>query len=988
MKINKKEVSGYNPCFRIHLALCFLCLIFINLKAGTEFQFKQLGTLDGLSGNNITCVYQDQMGFIWIGTTYGLNRYDGSNVYTYQNNPFDSTSILSNRVNCILEDNETNLWIGTEEGLTRYNHFTNSFSHYQFEASYASTETLNFILSIYQDSRDELWITSRFGLIKFNHNSGEYSIYFPNTTIKQVLEDKQNNFWIASWENGLVEFNRDKETWIQYLPPKGLSERTNNHKTFSLFEDSNGFLWIGNEWEELWRFDPIKRRYLDVLKNPDPDKHITLKAQAFLEDDNERIWLCTPSGIVIISKSGEYLGILTNNRYSQNSLSCNICINIFEDKDGRFWISTLTGGVNIYDPNRLKFKDNLPAINQSPNRLNKSFKSAYVDKDNYLWIGTDYGLNKLNRQGDIIQTDTYSAENPNSIGVGGVTGITNDLEGDLWVGTWGGGLYQFYEKKNKFIKFPYSEGLYHDPHHISTNLILGFTLDDEGYIWIKNVAERVNRLDPRNNTISHYVFDFKARFHHSLIVDTVRQSVWISSYNGFYQIDKKTGEITGYQNNPQNHNSLNNNTVHGLCLGNDGKLWLTTAGGLNRFDPEKNSFKLFTNTHGSNNLLAIQCDPKGILWIGNDRGLTRFDPDTRRFRNYTTYEGAIPNALYSYQAPDGTLFFGGSEGVNVFHPDEISQGEQIPKVVITGFATLGEFNHDIKHFLRFNSLTSPREMVLSHNQINFAIRFASLNYTMPEKNQFAYKLEGYDKDWIYVNTRNEAFYTNLNPGSYTFKVKASNHDGLWNEEGVSMKITITPPYWKTWQFKTLLISISFVIVLLGLRIQKRYSLVKKGKLLAKVKERSSQLFDINLLLLKQMQNLQNRNQKILEVFDMMGPEDDAKNSPDEEFLKKLMEVIEQNISNEELSVNFLIKELGVGRTVLYYKIKSLTGYSINDFIQTLRLKKAAHLLKTKQYTISEVSYLVGFKNPKYFSSCFRAQFGTTPSNYAANTKVI
>lgn len=853
-----------------------LNILLLNNVFGTEeYTFTQLTAANGLSSNNTTYVYEDQKGFIWVGTTNGLNRYEGKDIYAFQNDPFDSTSIISNHIVCIFEDSKSNLWIGTENGLSRYNRKTNQFNHYIFSTSIADNKTINSIQAIYEDSQGYLWLSTRFGLIKYDFSANKYSIYFTTNAINGVVEDEQNNFWVINHGLGLILFNREKESWVQYPASPENDNRKNNQKIISLFKDSQGFLWLGNEWNEVLKFDPMQKRYISVLKNTDLPGNHDLKAHAFSEDENHNIWMCTPSGLIIHNIPSQQNRVVTHNKLKSNSLSSNNCTHIFKDRHGRKWVSTMNGGINIFDPSMIKFHDKLPSINQSEILLNKSFKSAHVDQQGNLWIGTDYGLNKIDQNGNIIKTFTHEPNNPHSIGQGGVTGIINDLEGRLWIGLWGGGMYELDQKTYRFKQIPFSEGLYNHPDYLSSNLVLGFSLDNQGYIWVKNVAERVNRFDPRTAKFEHFKFDFNSRFHHSIVNDTLRNTMWVSSYSGFYRININTGDFTQFLNDPSNRNSLINNVVYGLCLDNNGMLWLSTAGGLNRFNPETNSFELFTTDHGlaSNVLFAIQKDNNGHLWISSDKGITQFIPDSGKFFNYGVSEGALPNTLYSYKAPDGTLFFGGTDGVNIFHPDEIINNTITPTVAITGFAVRGAKLNDKEIPFRFLPIDGNEKIVLSYHQSEFTIRFSSLNYTLPEKNQFAYLLEGFDKDWKYIGTRNEATFTNLDPGTYIFRVKASNNDGIWNETGDHVKIIITPPFWKTWWFKLLVVAFTLLVILIWHLLRTKHLIYQRRKLEGLVKQRTSELTRQTLLLQEKQQKLEEKNIQVQEFAQQLHEAD-------------------------------------------------------------------------------------------------------------------
>ena len=530
------------------------------------------------------------------------------------------------------------------------------------------------------------------------------------------------------------------------------------------------------------------------------------------------------------SRSGQKFDHFQQSVSDKNSLSNNIILDLTGDEEGNIWIGTDGGGLNRFDPKTNRFTHfQHDATNKNSPAGDYAISIVEVEKG-LLGIGYHQGgFDLFNTKTGKFTHHKPEKENPNSLTMPSVNVVMKDRDGNVWVGTWGGGV-GLYDKKSK------------------------------GFSWYQ---QRLTGRAISNNFI------------HSIGEDN-DGDLWIGTNLGVNVLDKKTGQITLYQNDPNNKNSLSNNIVGVIKNDRAGNLWLATAGGLNLFHKETKTFSAYTEKDGlpNNMIRSIEEDHNGNLWVTSNKGLSKFNPVTKAFRNYSFHDGLQGNQFKphsSYQGKDGRIFFGGSNGFNRFYPDSLKDNTFIPSLYFTDFQV---FNKSIsvnsKDSTLLQHISEANEIILSYDQSVFTIEFAALNYTLPEKNMYAYRLKGFDKEWNYVGHKRTATYTNLDPGEYEFHVKGSNNDGLWNEEGTSINIIITPPYWLTWWFKTLAVLTTITISFLLVRIRIKGINEQRAKLEREVKQRTAEVIHQKEALEQQAENMQVLNEQLQEQTDFLS----------------------------------------------------------------------------------------------------------------------
>jgi ligand-binding sensor domain-containing protein/signal transduction histidine kinase/DNA-binding response OmpR family regulator len=775
-----------------------------------KLNFTHLSGEQGLSNSTIETIYQDSRGFIWIGTRDGLNRFDGHEIQVYRYDAADSNSISDSYIRCISEDRNHQLWIGTMGGLNRLDPAANHFIRYRHRDGDAGSLSHNGINALLRDYSGRLWIaTAGGGLNRFDPATGTFlHLREGPANIFCLAEDRDGSLWIGA-QTGLYHYLPATGTLTPIINPAATNPSGNS--ILAIQKNRQGDLWLGTEDDGLFLFDPLQKTFTRFAhSDTEPASLGNNMIKCLLTDHLGRLWAGSINGGLNLFNAPA--GSFFNYAYEPgiaSSLSQRTVSALFEDRQGNLWIGTHRGGINIYSPGTEKF--NLYRQETSLNSLSYNDVRTFCEDNNgdgSIWIGTDGGgLDWFNRNRQTFRHYTYDPFNNKSLGSNAVLDVRQDREGALWVSTWGGGLNLFDKTKGTFTRYQSNPA---DPHSISSNFVQATFEDDEGRLWVATYYGGLNLFDRRTRQFTRMVRDptGKTGLIGNNIVSLLEDRegrIWIGTDDGglnCYHQDSR--HFTHYFNTEEKMPDL-----RVLFTDSKGRLWVGQKG-LYMLDAARDSFRLYTDTGGlaTEFIKGITEDEQGNLWIATSNGLIRFNPETGSFKKYNTGDGlqGLEFEANAYlKTKDGELFFGGIDGFNCFYPGAIRSNPFIPPVYITTFQLSnrkilpGEKGGPLQQDI---SLT--HEIQLSYHQSTFSFTFAALNYTTPENNQFAYRLEGLDKDWNYVGKEYRAVYTNLGPGEYTFHVKAANNDGLWNEKGTAIRIIITPPFWKTDWFIALL----------------------------------------------------------------------------------------------------------------------------------------------------------------------------------------
>jgi signal transduction histidine kinase/ligand-binding sensor domain-containing protein/CheY-like chemotaxis protein len=792
----------------MHTQIIILFILMTLSTAAQSLKFDHLTVSDGLSQSVVPCILQDSQGFMWFCTEDGLNKYDGYKFTIYKHDPDNPNSLSGNYIWSLHEDEPGILWVATSNGLDKFDLAHETFVHYRHDENDPNSLSHNEVRTIYEDHSGTLWIgTHGGGLNKFDRKTETFvryqhdennplslshnQIYWGSNGNRSIYEDSTGTLWISTYGGGLNKFDRETETFVHYQHDEnGLS----NNTIHSLYEDSAGVLWIGTA-KGLNKFDPKTETFRHELHDS-----VILSIN---EDNAGTLWVGTDGEGMYQLNQGSWV----RHQYdasNPNGLTNNYVNTIYQDNTGILWIGTWGGGVNKIDKAK-KFK---LYQHQANNSLSgNAVWEIYEDSHGVLWIGTEgSGLNKFDRQTGKFVHYQSDENNPNSLINNNIYTITEGPRDVLWIGTWGG-MDKFDTKTETFVHYQ------HDDSSLIDNNINHIHKGSFGALWIGTWGHGLDRFDPKTETFVHYQHDEKNPQSPSdkqvnVIYEDSKGVLWIGTVAGLDMFDRET--FVHYQHEDNNPNSLSSGQVYTIFEDSRGILWVgTSGGGLNKFNRATATFSHYREKDGgipNDTVNHILEDDQGNLWLSTNKGLSKFNPQTETFRNYDVSDGLQSNDFFfgsGCKTRSGELLFGGANGFNLFHPNEIKDNPFVPPVLITNFQIFNQpvsigADSPLQQHISFS-----KELTLSYQDSVFSFEFVALNFTNPQKNQYAYMMEGVDKDWVYVDSKRRfATYTNLDAGEYVFKVKGSNNDGVWNEEGTSLKITITPPWWETMAFRS------------------------------------------------------------------------------------------------------------------------------------------------------------------------------------------
>jgi two-component system sensor histidine kinase ChiS len=854
---------------------------------GHSIAFEHISVEQGLSQATVYAILQDSLGFMWFGTLDGLDKYDGYQFTVYRHDPQDSHSLSSNTIHALYEDSTGALWIGTRNGLNRLAlsdvegfdretenaHGEGAFTRYQHRPDDPSSLSDDYVYTVYEDGLGTLWVGTRNGLNRLDRRmedaleEGTFTRYhhrpedphsLSDDVVFSIHEDSAGVLWIGT-QNGLNRFDRETETFVRYHhwpeDPNSLS----NDAVHSLREDGTGAFWIGTE-NGLSHFDRTTEAFTRYPHDPDDPSGLSHDvAHSMCVDTAGTLWIGTWGGglnrFEEATEDAPGEGAFTRYQHDPDdpgSLSGDIVLSIYQDAAGGLWVGTIEG-LDHFDPTRKKFGSYQHDV-PNPNSLSSDAVNAMCrDSAGGLWIGTvDGGLDYLDRATGTYAHYRHDPADPTGLSSDSVMSVYLDGTGVLWVGT-DNGLSRFDRATDTFVHYQHRPD---DPNSLSDNRVVRIMEDGTGALWVGTYAG-LDRFDRETETFTRYQHrpDDPGSLSDHPIVSIYQDRagvLWVGAWGGgLNRFDRVTETFSHYQHQPDDPHSLSDDNVFAIYEDSSGVLWVGTQGGLNRFDREAGQFRVYRQGDGLPNdvVLGILEDGSGgHLWLSTGKGLSRFDPRTETFRNYNTGDGLASdefNIGVCCKSDSGEMFFGGPGGVTAFHPGEIKDNPYVPPILITDFQLFNQsvpISPDSPLKQHINVTT---DLVLTYRDSVFSFEYAALNYTSPEKNQYAYMMEGVDRDWNYVGDRRFATYTTLPPGRYVFRVKGSNNDGVWNETGTSVRITITPPWWQTGWAYGLYVLAAVGTVAGYVRYRTRSQARAVARLEAEVAERTAALRQLN-----------------------------------------------------------------------------------------------------------------------------------------------
>ena len=796
---------------------------------------------------------------MWFGTQDGLNKYDGYNISVYKKDSKNPRSLSNNYIKDAKEDTNGDMWIATwGGGLNRYNRLKDNFTSFKHDPLRTNSISGNFLGSLLRDSDGKIWISTEAGIDVFDPQKNQF-IHVKNhkldknslsdNAVTAMIEDNEHNIWIGTTNGGLNLFDRKTNMFTRFQHHDQDVGSISSNNIWSIFEDSKHNIWVGTIGGGLNLLNRSTGKFRVFKKNRTGNGICDDVIFSIAEDNAGFLWIGSENGG--ISKLDPKTEIFYNYQHSDfdnSSLSSSSINRIYKDIKGTIWIGTFNAGVNFIPPDISKFTHY--KHNAAENSIsNNNVVSIYEDTKGNLWIGTDGGgLNLFDSKTGKFTHFLHQEANKNSICGNYVLSVTQDNDENIWIGTWGDGITVFNRKKNTYKHYKNDP---EDPYSLIGNNAWVIFKDRENNMWVGVQGKGLCRYDPAGDHFIRYTHENNHLSSNNILslLEDRSGMLWVGTDGGgLNRLDTKTNKVTQFSQNDL-ENSLSDNSVNCIFEDETGNLWIGTNDGLNYLDRKTNVFTVYTTKEGLPNdvIFGILGDSKRNLWISTNKGISRFTPSTKKFKNFGIADGLQSNEFkQSYcKSRLGLMYFGGINGFNEFNPDNIRETKFDPPLVITDFRISNKevpiaINEKDPSPLKKN-ITETSDITLPYHSSVITFEFASLNFIPAEKKQYTYMLEGFDKTWNEAGTRHLATYTNLDPGKYVFKVKGLNNEGEWSPRTISLRLTITPPFWLTWWFKSAVLIVIFGGAIGFYKFRIETIKAQKEKLEQRVQEQTQQL---------------------------------------------------------------------------------------------------------------------------------------------------
>lgn len=807
-----------------------------------NLRFDCLSAADGLSFSLATSVVQDQQGYMWFGTRYGLDKYDGNDFTVYlpgsRSDPMGGNYIVE-----LYHDRTGDLWMGTTIDLVRRDGKTGKFIHYTSDPNNPNSLAPGHVNAIREDSAGTIWIGTNGGLSRYNPSTQTFTRYLQDQAVLRIYPDREGGIWLGT-ASGLWYYGSgslEQQNPVQYRNDPADPTSLSSDIVIAIHQDTQGAVWVGTQYGGLNRLDRASGRFTHYSHDPDAPYSLSDDSvYAILEDESGRLWVGTQNGLNLLDRATGRFSQYHYDPGDPHSLSNDVVNDLYQDRAGVVWIATLDGICKVNETaSRFTFyrqglSDNL-------------ITSVYQGRNGILWVGTALGgLNRLDRNTGRVTVYRHDPADSTSISWGEVTAIYEDRAGTLWIGTSDG-----------VDRFNPQTGIFESEKALQGLLIGSIVEDQQGNLWA-GTWNGVMRRRPGASAFAAVSLAGDPPVKHRvqrLYVDRTG-ALWISTQNdGLFRLDPaleggSTPAVIHFPQDSGDSNSPGTSPVMSFYEDGNGALWMgSVEDGLVRFDRDTLTFRHFMPDTGiAKYVSCIEGDAQGLLWMGTVLGLARFDPHSEAFSYFDARDGlVVGEGISCSQGKQGEMFFGSWSGLVTFFPDQIRDNPHPPAVVITAL--------NLRNQALRTDLAPDEQIKLSYRENYLSFDFAALDYAAPAKNQYAYKMEGLDTDWVESGTRRHADYPDLRPGMYTFRVKASNNSGAWNEQGAAVQITITPPFWQTWWFLGLLGVTLMGVIAGGVRLRLKSIEVRSRELEAQVASRTRELVALNELAASQVAQL-------------------------------------------------------------------------------------------------------------------------------------
>jgi signal transduction histidine kinase/ligand-binding sensor domain-containing protein len=872
------------PYFKIVRTIKLLAILvstlFTGLLHSQTYRMEITPVLDksGAPPSATFAIIEDRQGFIWFGTIDGLYRYDGFNYKIFRNEPENKNSLSNNTIRDLAIDKNGTIWIATQGGgLDAFDPVSESFTNYNHSGTNENELSGNSLWSIIVDRHGNIYAgVSGQGVDRVNPQTGEIKHYsvlengqklMQEESVRSLLEASDGSIWAGISNLGVSKINPNTSEVKQYLHEYGNTTKLSNDQPFDLYLGHDGNIWIASFGGGINILDPETESFRHIRANNNTNTIISDLTYSIDERIEQEYWIATEYGISVYNnKTGEIRNFQQSS--GREAISENRVRKIFIDSKGIVWAGTESGVDKfVLQSNFITYSNYLGNTSD----LSTPIVKAICKDDENLWIGLiDNGLIRYNYPTKSYKQYTYEPNQRNSLSGSNINSIFIDSEKTMWVSDWNTGLMKYDPKGDNFERV---SNAYQEQNRLSDNRIQRIIEGKPGVLWISTEGG-LNKYDVKSDKFFRFQHDAENpnslssnSLQSQAIVFDSDSNLWLGTWSFglnkmvFKNKERKEADFVHYRHEAGNNKSLPNDNVISL-LYDTTCLWIGTfGGGLSRLDFVTNEFTTYTTENGlpNNIIFAIYKDKNGNLWLSTDYGISMFNPSNEQFQNYTKKDGLQDNHFFwgaAYADKNGILYFGGINGLNSFVPEEVTPDTTpAPPVLV-----------DIKLFnqsVLLDRLEDEKNSAKFFYDENFiSLEFAALDYSEPDKNLYKYKLEGFDKDWIIRSGSNRASYTNLSPGSYSFKLQVSNSDGIWNKETLELQLAIIPPWWKTWFARIAFIVFMLVIIYGIYKIRIDILQSQKRQLEDQVKLRTAEIAEKNKTLNNQKDEISTQNQQL------------------------------------------------------------------------------------------------------------------------------
>ncbi|HEY9168873.1 MAG TPA: two-component regulator propeller domain-containing protein [Lutibacter sp.] len=811
-----------NQLVKYFALFLLLWILFPFKNLAQDFRFKHLTNNNGLSQNLVLSIAQDYEGFMWFGTKDGLNKYDGYKFKVFQNEPNNPNSISSNYVSELFTDSQGKLWIGADNGIVNvFNTDSQSFQRISLPLNNSESKNTDVINAISQDKSGDIWIgTIGSGIFRipflnqqydstrieqyYNDKSGQFNLC--SNVIKKIFVDEKGIIWIGT-DKGLNRM--DPKTiaissfYFDVKHPNAPASDTDFSISAISKADSDN-LWLGTR-SGLVKFNTIDKSYKAFPHHLSVFRYGWGEINEIVQDNRGNLWLATPGELMRFnSKTFKYESV-KNDPLKTESISYNSISSLFFDRTNILWVGTSGMGIDYYDPKSNRFGLLKRTATNNSRVTGFSIRAILEESEQYVWISAEV-LYRWNRKTGELKSFETNSTNLNAFGNTNIRSMIKSKNGKLWFASTEG-LFVYDPKIERAKQYKYDSI---NPNRIPHKGVATVFEDKNAFIWIVTDNFLGKMVNQEKGILKQYQYPndlTNNSIGYCTVYEDNKNQLWLGTKNGLLVFDKEKELFYSYQNNPEIPNSLSNNQVNAIFsdpVKPEGFLWIGTSGGLNLFDVNKQSFSHFTKNDGlpNNVIYGISSDSQDNLWLSTNKGISKYNLKTKKFRNYDVDDGLQGNEFNTgavFKSSKGELFFGGINGLNYFFPDQIKDNPFQPPISITGIKVYSQNKKNNEGIEVKELLFKPKEEItFTHRDEIIIFEFSALDFSSPSKNKYAYMLENFNENWIYIDNSRTATFTHLPSGNYTLKVKGSNNDGIWNEESVSISISVLPHWSGTW----------------------------------------------------------------------------------------------------------------------------------------------------------------------------------------------